>query len=108
MDMRKDGKISADELLACFIALRIQLPRVKCEQLLWECQDYPGTFDLDTLRSLYVRRPRNPSEPRRVFSLVLFMMLDDTSNAAVSRDEVFDFLFPKVPAATLDNVAFIP
>jgi Ca2+-binding EF-hand superfamily protein len=103
MDVRKDGKISADELLICLIALGIQLPLVKCEELLWECQDYPGTFDLDTLRSLYGRGLRSPSEPRRLFSLVLFMMLDDTSNAAVSRDEVFDFLFPKVPAATLDR-----
>jgi Ca2+-binding EF-hand superfamily protein len=110
IDLSGDGRIDPDELRLAFSKEKISLTRNDAVQIIWEAIDGPQlerdgndvTMTLKELTIAYRRGRQDPQEPRRLFSFILFKILDSANRGSVSIDELHSFFSPKLSPSNLD------
>ena len=105
IDRDQDGKIGPDDIIAelDFLAHRIREPEAK--KIIWEVDDdADGFVDWDEFREMFnrVRDDTTGYEPRKLFNIVEFCMLDKNHHGSVDLDEAVTVLYKKYGREAVD------
>jgi len=93
-----DGKLSAADLVQEFDFLGHKVSEKEAALTVWEVDDdNDGKVDWDEFRTMFyrVRDDQTNCEPRRLFNLVDFLMLDKNHSGSVDMDECITLLYTR-------------
>ena len=96
IDKSNDSKISAEELMQEFEFLGHKVTEKEAALTVWEVDDDNDSHvDWDEFRTMFYRTRDDQSncEPRRLFNLVDFLMLDKNHSGSVDLDECITLLY---------------
>jgi len=93
-----DGKISVADLIEELTFLGFKVSRKEAALIIWEVDDdNDSVVDWDEFRTMFyrVRDDQTGCEPRKLFNLVDFLMLDKNHSGAVDQDECMTVLWAR-------------
>lgn len=93
-----DNKISADDITSELRFLGYAVTEKEAALFVWEVDDdNDGHVDWDEFRTMFyrVRDDQSGCEPRRLFNVVDFLMLDKNHSGAVDMDECITLLWSR-------------
>ena len=96
LNKKSDGKIDVDELWTHLKFLGYKCKRAECEDMIWEVDedcDHCVSWDEFKLMFHRCRNDRTGLEPRKLFNVVDFLMLDKNHSGAVDMDECVTLLW---------------
>jgi hypothetical protein len=114
IDKKGDGSIDVDELMAELQFLGHAMKASEAALTIWEVDDdADGCIDWNEFRTMFyrVRDDQTGYEPRKLFSVVEFLMLDKNLNGSIDLDECMSILyqrFGKVRSASLSRTCEKP
>ena len=98
IDKRSDAKIDTDDLVAELTFLGHVVSEKEAALTIWEVDDdNDGCVDWDEFRTMFyrVRDDQTGCEPRKLFNVVDFLMLDKNHSGAVDLDECLTLLWSR-------------
>jgi len=101
-----DGKLSASDLVQEFEFLGHKVSEKEAALTVWEVDDdNDGKVDWDEFRTTFfrVRDDESNCEPRRLFNLVDFLMLDKNHSGSVDMDECITLLYSRFGKDSVEN-----
>jgi len=98
MDKKADGKIDVQELLEELEFLGHKVKPQEAALIIWEVDDdADDCVDWEEFRTMFyrIRDDQTGCEPRKLFNLVDFLMLDKNHSGAVDQDECMTVLWAR-------------
>jgi len=96
LDKKGDGKIDPDELYDYLRYLGHKCRRVDCENMIWEVdENNDGGVDWDEFVTMFYRAKDDELgwEPRKLYNIVDFMMVDKDCSGTIDVDECMEILY---------------
>eukprot|EP00966_Prymnesium_polylepis_P032978 767396-Prymnesium_polylepis.1 len=98
IDKKADGKVDTQELIAELEFLGYKVTEKEAALSIWEVDDdNDSCVDWDEFRTMFyrVRDDQTGCEPRKLFNVVDFLMLDKNHSGAVDMDECITLLWQR-------------
>ena len=107
---KADGKsapaVTADTLHAVMLKLKHMCGRHTVEHMIWECdEDGDGVVCWEEFKSMFqrVRADMSGREPRALYNLVEFYMLDKDESGNINEDECMEYLHRRYGKESLEQ-----
>lgn len=107
LDKNGDKKIDADELFDCIKYLGYKSSKKEVQDMIWEVdEDCDTMLSWEEFKLMYqrVRADKTGWEPRRLFTMVEFMMHDKDSSGTIDSDECMEILFRRMGNDQVDGM----
>lgn len=106
INKKNDGKICVPDLIEEMQFLGHSVTEKEAGVTIWEVDDdNDGAVDWDEFRTMFyrVRDDESSCEPRRMFNLIDFLMLDKNHSGSVDMDECITLLYSRYGRASVDH-----
>mmetsp|Transcript_43528 Transcript_43528/g.87123 ORF Transcript_43528/g.87123 Transcript_43528/m.87123 type:complete len:216 (-) Transcript_43528:292-939(-) len=106
INKKNDGKIGAQDLVEELEFLGFRVTEKEAALTVWEVDDdNDGLVDWDEFRTMFyrVRDDQSGCEPRKLFNLVDFLMLDKNHSGSVDMDECVTLLWSRYGKDPVDE-----
>jgi len=106
IDKKGDGSIDVDELMAELQFLGHAMKASEAALTIWEVDDdADGCIDWNEFRTMFyrVRDDQTGYEPRKLFSVVEFLMHDKNLNGSIDLDECMSILYNRYGKEPVDE-----
>lgn len=108
MDKKSDNTIDVDELMAELEYLGHSVKPTEAALTIWEVDDdADGRVNWEEFKTMFyrIRDDTTGYEPRKLFNVVEFLMLDKNANGSVDLDECLSVLYSRYGKAAVDEAA---
>jgi calmodulin len=105
IDRDADQKVGPDDLLNELAFFQHKIKRPEAEKIIWEVDDdADGAVDWEEFRTMFYRTRDDQTgcEPRRLFMIVEFVMLDKNHHGIVDLDEALSVLYARYDKEGVD------
>ena len=106
MDTDQDGKISLDDLLAITSQFGYKIKPTEAEEIIWEVdEDCDKMVDWQEFTDMYdrCRKDKTGCEPKRLYFIVEFMIVDKDNGGEISVEEAIEDLYLQHGKEDLDD-----
>ena len=110
IDHNKDGRVDEADLTATLRVLRHRCPQKEIHDMLWEVDDDAvGFLGIDEFKRVYyrIRASYLREEPRDLFRLIEFMMIDQDASGTIDLDEAAQIFRARYGKAAVDGIQAI-